>query len=128
MPRAFGCPGGARECRAFFGSSMANAPRDLRAHAPNSPVFQRRACPCICCARSCCRSCMFPLAAGDVPATSPSSQGLLVERAMQSPDVAGYSKHLFFFFLFFPLSPPPPHLFFFVCFALVLCKSAVSCL
>lgn len=39
---------------------------------------------------------MFPLAAGDVPATSPSSQGLLVERAMQSPDVAGYSKHLFF--------------------------------
>lgn len=34
--------------------------------------------PRICHAQSCCRSCVFPLAAGDVSATSPIRQGLLV--------------------------------------------------
>lgn len=55
--------------------------------------------------------------AGDVLATLPSSQGLLVSRVIQSPDGAWYRKHLKMFGVeFFNLS------------LVELCKSEVSTL
>lgn len=69
----------------------------------------------MCCLQSCCLSCVSQLTAGEVLATLPSSQGLLVSRVIQSPDSAGYSKHLYIFGVeFFSLS------------LLELCKSELS--
>lgn len=48
----------------------------------------------MCYLQYCCLSCVSQLRAGDVLATLPSSQGLLLSSVIQSSDGAWYSKHL----------------------------------